>query len=190
MRQEHLPASDQTGGCCSSGPLQFEDFGLHIYLYEADPGRPLHLSAAFARHRTAGQAYEDELVVGVEHDLRWVTGAPAATLAGGDLRLTLADGRALEFELTAHPGRAHLRGGGYEGWDGWYQGHWKGEDSLEHDVWDLGDRSQFYRYAKAGSDHLVEARHDGRTGFGVMEYLVLPGYARYPEAIPPRPAQS
>lgn len=165
-------------------PLQLPEFGLHLYLYEAEPGRPLHLSAGFMPKR--GAAPFDELVVGVEHDLRWVAGAPAATLAGGRLTLTLDSGRKMDFELTAQPGRAHLRGGGYEGWNGWYQGHWKGEENLEHEVWDLGDREQFYRYAKAGSDHLVEVRHDGQVGYGVLEYMVLRGYPRYGEAIPER----
>jgi hypothetical protein len=55
-------------------------------------------------------------------------------------------------------------------------------------VWDLTDRDNVYRYAKAGSDHLVEVRHEGRIGHGIMEYMVLPGYGRYQEAIPQRPA--
>lgn len=169
-------------------PLQLPDFGLHLYVYEAEPGRPLHLSAGFAPPRDGKGPYDDELIVGVEHDLRWVAGAPAATLAGGRITVALDSGRELDFDLTAHAGRAHLRGGGYEGWNGWYQGHWKGEESLEHDVWDLTDPAQFYRYAKAGSDHLVEVHHDGKVGFGVIEYMVLPGYPRYAEAIPPRPA--
>lgn len=170
-------------------PMQFPDFGLHLYLYEAKPGRPLHLSAGVARRKgSAGPLADDEVIVGVDHDLRWVPDAPAATLAGGRITLTLDSGRTLDFEIIAHPGRAHLRGGGYEGWNGWYQGHWKGEESLEHEVWDLTDRTQFYRYAKAGSDHLIEVRHEDRVGYGVMEYMVLPGYPRYQEAIPPRPA--
>lgn len=169
-------------------PIQLPDFGLHFYLYEAEPDRPVHLSAGLSRPlgRSDGD-FPDEAIVGVEHDLQWVAGAPAATLSHGTIVLTLADGRKLEFDITARPGRAHLRGGGYEGWNGWFQGHWKGENSLEHDVWDLTDASQFYRYAKASSDHLIEVRHDGRTGYGVMEYMVLPGYAKYPDAIPPKP---
>jgi hypothetical protein len=86
--------------------------------------------------------------------------------------------------LRAPPGRAHLRGGGYEGWDGWFQGHWKGDLELEYEVWDLTDREQFYRYAKAGSDHLIEVEHDGQVGYGIMEYIVLPGYSRYQDALP------
>lgn len=166
-------------------PLQLPDFGLHIYYYEAEPGRPVHMSAAICR--PPGAPDEDDLVVGVQHDLEFVAGAPAATLSGGSIVLTMDSGRTMEFDIIAHPGRAHLRGGGYEGWNGWFQGHWKGEDSLEHDVWDLTDRQNFYRYAKAGSDHLVEVHHNGQVGYGIMEYMVLPGYARYAEAQPPKP---
>lgn len=171
-------------------PFQLPDFGLHFYLYEAEPGRPIHLSASLSKPLGGESGFPDEAIVGIEHDLHWVAGAPAATLSHGTVVLTLADDRELEFELTAQPGRAHLRGGGYEGWNGWFQGHWKGEDSLEHDVWDLTDRSQFYRYAKASSDHLIEVKHNGQTGYGVMEYMVLPGYPKYPEAIPPKPPRA
>ncbi|MDP9182142.1 MAG: hypothetical protein M3P04_05135, partial [Actinomycetota bacterium] len=100
--------------------------------------------------------------------------------------LTLADGRKLDLRLRAMPGRAHLRGGGYEGWNGWFQGQWRGEQTSESDVWDLSDNDQLYRYAKAGSDHLVEVTCDGRIGYGIVEYMVLPGYGRYEEAIPSR----
>lgn len=163
-------------------PVQFADFGVHIYLYEAEPGRPLHLSAGLC-HRF-GADVADDPVIDVQHDLTWVAGEPAVTLSGGEIRVTLTSGRTLALRLRAQPGRAHLRGGGYEGWDGWFQGHWKGESTLEHDVWDLTDRDQFYRYAKAGSDHLIEVEHDGQTGYGIMEYIVLPGYDRYQDALP------
>lgn len=173
-------------------PIQLPDFGLHFYLYEAEPGRPIHLSAGISaplHGDRSGADIWDEAIVAIDHDLRWVEGAPAATLAAGTIVLTLSNGAKLPFEITALPGRAHLRGGGYEGWNGWFQGHWKGENSLEHDVWDLADKRQFYRYAKASSDHLIEVRHDGKLGYGVMEYMVLPGYPKYPEAIPVKPAK-
>jgi hypothetical protein len=167
-------------------PLQLPDFGIHLYLYEAEPGRPLHMSAGISR--PFGASGEPYMIVGVEHDLSWVAGAAAPTLAGGRISLILDSGHKVDLDITAQVGRAHLRGGGYEGWNGWYQGHWKGEESLEHEVWDLTDQDNIYRYAKAGSDHLVEVRHEGRIGHGIMEYMVLPGYGRYQEAIPPRPA--
>ena len=165
-------------------PLQLPDFGVHLYLQESAPGRPVHLSAGITPR--LGQAAEEEPIISVEHDLHWVEGAPAPTLAGGSLVLGLADGRKLDLRLRALPGRAHLRGGGYEGWNGWYQGHWRGDQTSESDVWDLTDADQFYSYAKAGSDHLVEVTCDGQVGYGIVEYMVLPGYGRYEEAIPPR----
>jgi hypothetical protein len=165
-------------------PLQLPEFGLHIYLQEAPGGRPVHLSAGLTPR--VGAEAEPEPIVGVEHDLEFVPDAAAPTLRGGRIGLRLADGRALEFDLRALPGRAHLRGGGYEGWNGWFQGQWRGEQTAEADVWDLTDGAQFYRYAKAGSDHLVEVTHAGQVGYGVVEYMVLPGYDRYHEALPSR----
>lgn len=164
-------------------PLQLPDFGVHIYLQESAPGRPVHLSAGITG--PAGQQRDAPLIVGVDHDLEWDEGAAAPTLAGGSVTLRLEGGDRLELELTALPGRAHLRGGGYEGWNGWKQGQWRGELTAEHDEWDLADRSNFYRYAKAGSDHLVAVRCQGARGFGIVEYMVLPGYGRYQEALPP-----
>jgi hypothetical protein len=164
-------------------PLQLPDFGVHVYLQEAEPGRPVHLSAGLGAPVGSERTFEP--IVAVEHDLEWVQEAPAPTLLGGAITLVLQGGKRMEFELRARPGRAHLRGGGYEGWNGWYQGHWRGELTAEHDVWDLADPGTFYRYAKAGSDHLVEVTYEGQTGYGVAEYLVLPGYGRYAEALPP-----
>lgn len=163
-------------------PLQLPDFGLHVYLQESAPGRPVHLSAGLTPRLGSGREFEP--IVAVDHDLTWEQGAAAPTLVGGTLALTLHGGERLEFGIRALPGRAHLRGGGYEGWNGWMQGHWRGDLTAEHDVWDLTDAAEFYRYAKAGSDHLVEVTHDGRTGYGVMEYMVLPGYGRYADALP------
>jgi hypothetical protein len=164
-------------------PLQLPDFGIHLYLQESEPGRPVHLSAALVG--PVGKDEQFDPIVGVEHDLEWVEGAAAPTLAGGNLTFLMHGGERLEFKVTALPGRAHLRGGGYEGWEGWKQGQWRGDLTSEHDEWDLTDRSTFYRHAKAGSDHLVKVEHRGQVGYGVIEYMVLPGYGRYNEAIPP-----
>jgi hypothetical protein len=165
-------------------PLQLPDFGVHIYLQEAPGGRAVHLSAGLTP--LVGKEPEPEAIVAVEHDLTWVPDAPAPTLAGGTLVLRLSDGRVLEFGLRTLPGRAHLRGGGYEGWNGWFQGQWRGENTAEHEAWDLTDRTQLYRYAKAGGDHLVEVTHNGQVGYGIVEYMVLPGYHRYSDALPSR----
>jgi hypothetical protein len=163
--------------------LQLPDFGVHLYLQESAPGRPVYLSAGIGG--PIGQDREVPVVVGVEHDLTWETDAAAPTLVGGSLSLLLHGGDRLELELTARPGRALLRGGGYEGWNGWKQGQWRGEMTAEHETWDLRDRANFYRYAKAGSDHHVRVRCQGETGSGTVQYMVLPGYGKYQEALPP-----
>lgn len=168
-------------------PIQFDDFGMHFYLYEAEPGQPIHLSAEFAHPRGHGsETAPEDAIVAVDHDLHWIAGASTPTLSHGTIVLTTADRRKLTFEVTALPGRAYLRGGGYGGWNDWFQGHWKGNDSLEHDMWDLTDGTQLYRYGKASSDHLIEVTHNGQVGYGVIEYMVLPGYTKYADAIPPR----
>lgn len=170
-------------------PIQFDDFGFHLYLYEGSDGRIQHLSAGLARPLGSTRP-EFPPVVNVTHDLEWATGSQTVTLRGGVIRLELADGQTLRFELKAASARAHLRGGGYEGWNGWLQGHWKGEDSLEHEVWDLDDPANAYRYAKAGNDHLVEVTHGDRVGHGIIEYMVLQGHERYAHALPSRPAEA
>jgi hypothetical protein len=164
-------------------PLQLPDFGVHIYLQESEPGLPVHVSAGLAQ--PIGQDAANPVIVGVDHELEWEKGAAAPTLVGGRISLLLHGGERVDLELTARQGRAHLRGGGYEGWNGWKQGHWRGELTAEHDEWDLTDRADFYRFAKAGSDHLVEVRCDGQIGHGIVEYMVLPGYGKYEEALPP-----
>jgi hypothetical protein len=78
--------------------------------------------------------------------------------------------------------RVYLRGGGY----GVDHGRWKGELQLEHETWDLSDPVQFGGYARGSSDHMVEARCDGHTGYGIIEYMVRRGHTRYASALPPR----
>lgn len=161
-------------------PMQFETFAAHIYLYEAVPGQPLHLSAALVG--TYGHQ-DPPQVRSISHDLRWVEDAPAATLEGGSIRLELADGSVREILIAAHPQRIMLRGAGY----GRDHGDWKGEDWLQVDQWDLSDPEVVRKAAGASTDHLVEASCDGEVGFGVMEYVVRTGYPKYHAAQRRRP---
>ena len=65
-------------------PIQFDDFAVHLYAYEADPDQPQHLSVAV----TGPGAPKFGSIVGLTHDLHWVPGAAAPTLDGGTLILT------------------------------------------------------------------------------------------------------
>jgi hypothetical protein len=156
-------------------PVQFDDFGLHLYLFEDGAGQVTHLSCGLMDATGAGR----DRALRVEHDLRWEQGAPTPTLLGGTVDVTFLGGRRITLDLMARAGRAHLRGGGYGGIDGWYQGHWKGENDLVNDVWDLSDASQLGRWGAFSSDHALEVRCDGQTGYGIAEYMVLAGHERY-----------
>lgn len=154
-------------------PIRFPSFSLHIYLFESQPGRPTHLTAAIMR--PAGAEERDDEIRTVDHDFTWVEGAPVQTLAGGTLRITLYSGQVLEIAVRACIGRAYLAGGGY----GTFQGKWKGEAHVEHDQFDLANAAKMRGFHAHASDHLIEARCDDETGFGIIEYLVRRGYGKY-----------
>jgi hypothetical protein len=110
-------------------PIQFETFAIHFYLFEAQTGRPTHLSASLALK----SGNDDDDIVSVTHEFEWDPAATVRTLKGGRITLTFYSGRVMDIDLTALGPRAYLQGGGY----GVDQGKWKGEFHMEHEVWDL-----------------------------------------------------
>lgn len=160
-------------------PIQFPDFCFHFYLFEAQAGRPTHLSASILYRD--GHA-DDDPIRDVQHDFEWVVGAPVLTLASGRITLHFYSGRSMVVELLALAPRVFLKGGGY----GVDHGRWKGDFKLEHEVWDLQDPVQLKNHARASSDHMLQARCGVATGYGVIEYMVRRGHARYAVGLPPR----
>jgi hypothetical protein len=151
-------------------PMQFESFALHFYLFEAQAGRPTHLSASIVRK----DENNNDDIVSVNHDFEWDFAAPVRTLKGGRITIAFYSGRVMAIDMTTLAPRAYLQGGGY----GVDQGQWKGDFHLEHEVWDLAP-DKLKNYILGASDHLFEARCDGEVGYGVIEYLVRSGYAKY-----------
>lgn len=158
-------------------PVQFPSFTMHLYLFEADIGRPTHLSAMVAMSDGSQPA-----VLKVEHDLEWDVTAAAMTLKGGLMALMLADGRRLDLVLRARAPRVYLSGAGY----GHDQGRYKGSYWEEASTYDLTDNSKLRQYARGSSDHMVELSCNGETGYGVIEYMVRKGHPYYAgrEALP------
>lgn len=156
-------------------PIRFPSFSLHIYLFEAQPGRPTHLTATIMRPPGGD---EDDDIQSVEHDFQWRENAPIQTLEGGTLRIGFFSGRTLEIDVRACAGRAFLAGGGY----GFFQGKWMAPSHLEHDIFDLTDAARLRDYNAHASDHLIEARCGDEVGYGIIEYLIRRGYAKYGEA--------
>lgn len=160
-------------------PIQFPEFCLHFYLFEAQAGRPTHLSASIV-YKDGRDA--DDPIRDVEHDFEWQSGAPVITLKSGSITLHFYSGRSLKVELRAQAPRVYLSGGGY----GIDQGRWKGEYQLEHEVWDLADPKKLREYARSSSDHMLEARCEGQVGYGIIEYMVRRAHVKYAGALPAR----
>jgi hypothetical protein len=118
-------------------------------------------------------------VASVEHDLRWEPDAPTPTLVHGTVTVAFRSGRRVELDLEPQPGRAYLRGGGYGGIDGWTQGQWRDGETAVNDVWDLSDSTKLGGWGAYSSDHLIRVRSEGKTGYGIVEYMVLPNHKRY-----------
>lgn len=163
-------------------PIQFPSFSIHIYMFESQPGRPTHLSASIMR--PAGAPEQEDEIRSVDHDLTWLRDAPVQTLVGGRITIDRFDAPPLEIDITACPGRAYLKGGGY----GTYQGKWFDAAHSEHESYDLSDAEALRGYNSHSSDHLFETRCNGETGYGIIEYLIRRGYGKYAEAHRPRRA--
>lgn len=156
-------------------PMRFPSFSIHIYLFESQPGRPTHLTAAVMRPPGGGE-HDDEIRT-VDHEFTWVRDSPVQTLEGGTIRIGFFSGETMEITVRACGGRAFLSGGGY----GSFQGKWKGEHHVEHDLFDLADTERMRDYNSHASDHQIEVTCGTETGFGIIEYLVRRGYGKYGE---------
>lgn len=160
--------------------LQFPQYTLHWFFNEREPGDFIYLTGERAPLIGAEPASRAELR-SIEHELIWADDPHGQTLNSGRFRLTLENGEKLLVEVTARPGRYFLKGGLYGGLRGWHMGADRGPLYTEHDSWDLSDPG-IRRLARTLSDHVIEARIEGETGYGIMEYGVAAGYPRYREA--------
>ncbi len=118
------------------------------------------------------------LIDDVSHELEWADDALGQTLKRGTFELTLANGAKRVVELRTLAPRYYLKGGLYGGLNGWFHGDDRGALHLEHERWDLRDAAT-RKLARTLSDHVVEVRIDGKTGYGIIEYSVSKGYAKY-----------
>ena len=88
-------------------PVQFEDFGLHLYLFEDGDGHATHLSCGLMG--TDGSMISGRCC-GSSTTWPGSTGAATPTLVGGTVVATFVGGREVRLELAARPGRAYPAG--------------------------------------------------------------------------------
>lgn len=159
--------------------LQFPDMGLHLYAQEKGAGRLFYLSGELVG-TVDGAKLKKARVTDFAQQARWQPDPLGQTLDTAQFQLTLQDGSTKQIELRALPARYFLKGGLYGGLKGWAQGDDRGALYEETDVWRLDD-PEVRRIARTLSDHVVEARMEGKIGYGIMEYGVGKGYPLYPE---------
>src|SRR6267378_7552437 len=78
-----------------------------------------------------------------------------------------------------------VKGGLYGGLNGWFQGDDRGKLYVEHERWNLADPAT-RKLARTLCDHVIEVRDGDEVGYGIMEYGVGKGYAKY-EAVQHHP---
>jgi hypothetical protein len=164
---------------------QFEDRGLTIFFKERAPGDRIYLSGEEVRPLGRKASGRDQLV-DVQHELQWHEDPLGQSMASGRFELTFASGERRRVELRTLPTRYYLKGGLYGGLDGWFHGDDKGQLFTAHESWDLSDPT-VRRKVRTLADQVIELRDGDDLGYGIIEYGVGKGYAKYPtvQAHPP-----
>lgn len=158
---------------------QFANRGLHIFIKERAPGNIIYLSGeeVFTRGTRVSSKHR---LVGVAHEVQWHDDPLGQTVKSAELKLSFASGQSRVVTLRTFPVRYFLKGGLYGGLNGWFHGDDKGELYTEYDQWDLTDPAT-RRTARTLADQIIEVRDGDEIGYGIMEYGVGKGYAKYPQ---------
>lgn len=157
--------------------VQFENYGLHWFFNERAPGNIIYMTGEEVL-RPGEKPNRGRLLQAIAHDVKWADDPHGQTVESAEFELTFADGSARRVQIRTLPGRYFLKGGGYGGLNGWAFGDDKGVFYQEHDVWDLSDPA-IRKIARTIADHVIEIRDGDQVGYGIMEYGVSEGYAKY-----------
>ena len=117
-------------------------------------------------------------LVDAGHEATWHDDPLGQSMASAVFQLKFADGSERPVSVRVLPTKYFLKGGLYGGLNGWFHGDDRGKLYAEHDVWDLTDPATRLR-ARTLADQIVEVRDGDEVGYGIMEYGVGKGYAKY-----------
>lgn len=160
------------------GALQWEAYGVHLYLNEMSPERQLYTSGEVVRPLGSGE--RNKLIRRISHEIRWKPDPLGQSVDEMVLQLEVAKGEPLLLRLKALSSRVFLKGGLYGGLDGWFPGNDKGPLYVEHDRWDLSDAATRRKARTLASQSYVV--DDGRSdGYGILQLGVVRGYPLYKE---------
>lgn len=159
--------------------VQFASRGLHVFFKERAPGDLIYLSGEEVFPLGAKASRRNRLV-GVGHDVVWADDPHGQRVESARFDLAFAGGAKRAITIRALPARYYLKGGLYGGLDGWFHGDDRGPLHTAHECWDLRDPA-VRRLVRTLCDHVIEVRDGDEVGYGIMEYGVGKGYARYPQ---------
>lgn len=158
--------------------VQFADYGLQLFLKERAPGDTIYITGEEVRpvgERPGGT----RRLVAMTHDIDWADDRMGQTVRSALLEPIFSDGSRRKLDVRALPARYFLKGGLYGGLGGWFHGDDKGKLFADHGRWKL-DNAADRAALRTLSDHVIEVRDGDNIGWGIMEYGVGEGYARYP----------
>lgn len=156
---------------------QFKDRGLVVFFKERAPGDLIYLSGEQVRPLGERASGRDQLV-SVQHEVQWHDDALGQAMASAAFDLAFADGSRRPVSIRVLPTRYFLKGGLYGGLDGWFHGDDKGRLHTAHEVWDLMDPATRHK-TRTLADQVIEVRDGDDVGYGIIEYGVGKGYAKY-----------
>lgn len=158
--------------------VQFDGYGLQLFLKERAPGDTIYITGEEVL--PVGIRGNTRRLAAMTHDIDWLDDPHGQTVRSATITAIFSDGTQRPLQVRTLPARYFLKGGLYGGLDGWFQGDDKGKLHTAHERWDL--RTADARHiARTLSDHVIEVRDGDNIGWGIMEYGVGEGYARYAE---------
>ena len=126
------------------------------------------------------RAKESVRLEDISHDVDWAKDPLGQTLVSAEFDARFSDGSQRSLKIRALPARYFLKGALYGGLKGWSHGDDKGKLYSEHDVWMLDDPAT-RKLVRTLSDHVIEVTDGDEVGYGIVEYSVGKGYAKYAE---------
>ncbi len=153
--------------------LQFEDWGICCYFIEQDNGDMQHFSGSLVFPLDSGKP--NVPVVKVEHEYEYHPGTQR--MKSGRVVFRMKDGTVKDVtmrEMTC----MYLRGGGYVGFKGFRHGTWMGQYWEDGERWNVGDPA-VADDVHGLDDTVIEVTCEGRTGYGIIENMIIAPYRKY-----------
>ena len=157
--------------------VQFATRGLHVFFKERAPGDPIYISGEEVGP-LGTRADPGRRMVGVSHEVDFAPDPHGQQVRGAEFEVSWDDGTRKLLKIRTLPARYYLKGGLYGGLNGWFHGDDKGKLHVEHDRWNLEDPA-IRKLVRTICDHVIEVRDGDEVGYGIMEYGVGKGYAKY-----------